>query len=78
MIFAIGCLVGYAVYRQSLPPAHTSQPAAGNLAEAIGAALAVMLILSLLFGVGGEAEQKEETPRALVSHASTEASAASL
>ncbi|MEV6533687.1 hypothetical protein AB0M86_29515 [Streptomyces sp. NPDC051639] len=53
LIFAVGCFVGYAVYRHS----KTSQPGPetkGDPVAAIATALVVVSLLAFLFGVGGD------------------------
>ncbi|MFF9768534.1 hypothetical protein ACF1GT_18295 [Streptomyces sp. NPDC014636] len=54
-VVAIGCLVGYLVYRKPLLGAGVDcQPSGGDLASGIGAALAAVLILAFLLGVGDD------------------------
>ncbi|POX57505.1 hypothetical protein C3492_43185 [Streptomyces sp. Ru62] len=52
-VVAIGCLIGYLVYRKPLISAGVDrQPSGGDLAGGIAAALAAVLILAFLLGVG--------------------------
>jgi hypothetical protein len=53
LIFVVGCLVGYAIYRHS----KTNQPGPdtkGDPVAAIGTVLVVVTLLAFLFGAGGD------------------------
>lgn len=63
VIFMIGCLVGYVVYKHQVN-AHPGQVQKGDLASAVGAAFIAMMMLTFLFGFdgGGGQGSTEITP----------------
>ncbi|MDI1453625.1 hypothetical protein NHG22_07320 [Streptomyces sp. ATE26] len=66
LIVAVGCIVGYLVYRRPVTGTNmqSSQPQ-GDLAGGTAAALATILILAFLFGLGDgqHAEADASDPR---------------
>ncbi|WP_405409031.1 hypothetical protein [Streptomyces decoyicus] len=59
LIFGIGCVVGYLVFRRT---AANAQPLPGDLPAAIAAAASTIVVLAFLFGLGdGKASKPEET-----------------
>ncbi|MFI9417749.1 hypothetical protein [Streptomyces werraensis] len=55
LILLIGCIVGLVVYRHTTQP-HTGASTRGDLVGAIGAAVGIITVLTLLLGVEGAAE----------------------
>lgn len=66
LIVAVGCLVGYLVYRRPIAGTgvQTPQQTHGDLAGGVAAAAAAILILAFLFGRGDgrEAQVEEGSP----------------